>query len=65
VLTVLAMATVRDQARQGYLAPTFHPESLPTNIQAGPIVLFLGCLAATAVAAVWAVKSYRRAAQKG
>ncbi|MFP5257786.1 MAG: hypothetical protein ACLGQH_02065 [Acidobacteriota bacterium] len=65
VLTVLAMATVRDQVRQGYLAPQFTPESLPAVTQAGPIVLFLGCLAATAVAAVWAVSSYRRAAQKG
>lgn len=63
--TVLAMATVRDQARQAYLAPAFTPESLPAAVQVGPIVMFLACLAVTAVAVVWAVQCYRRSAQRG
>jgi len=59
------MAVVREQVRQAYLAPHFSLDSLPVATQVGPIVMFLACLAAVAVAAIWAVSSYRRAGQRG
>ena len=59
------MAVVREQVRQASLAPQFSLDALPVATQVGPIVMFLACLAAVAVAAIWAISSYRRAGQRG
>ena len=65
VPAVGCMVVVRDLVRQAYLAPQFSPESLPVAFQAGPLIMFLACFAATAAAVVWAVMSYRRTARRG
>ncbi|MYL82871.1 hypothetical protein GTA51_06935 [Desulfovibrio aerotolerans] len=65
VAAVGGMAVVREQVRQAYLAPHFTLDALPVATQIGPIVMFLACLAATALAAIWAISLYRRAGQRG
>ena len=64
-VAVGAMAVVREQVRQAYLAPHFSLDSLSVATQVGPIVMFLACLAAVAAAAIWAISSFRRAGQRG
>lgn len=58
--TVCAMVTIRELARQAYLAPEFSPASLPTQVQWGPFFMFLAAFAAVAAATVWVVAVYRR-----
>lgn len=65
VAAVGGMVVVREQVRQAYFSPQFSPESLPVAFQAGPLLMFLACFAATAAAVVWAVMSYRRTARRG
>lgn len=60
--TACAMVTVRELARQAYLAPEFSPASLPLRAQWGPFVMFLAAFAGVAVAVVWIVAVYRRQA---